>query len=772
MDNRFLVVLAALTFAIGCGSRPVEETGGVGLALVIPTGQQVEAISLDLACPGAGIAQSHTLDASRGEVIAAFGGLPAGACTVRSSTRTLQGAACSGEAAFTIVAGQTTSVLVTLFCQGVNSSEDGASSLSTRFQIQPCRNDRIKSLHAIPSNLLLGEGTQVGLELYTDQIVGTPRFSWSIRNDLENTATGLLEGGGCSGESDACQRVTCTGLGREDRPDPRTGLPWDGLFVVARLEDDDCFDTEELWIACLSAETCGNGVKQGTEECDDGNLNSDDGCSDTCRREFCGDGIVQEGLKEVCDGGPLCWSDCKIEGDPFCGDGLRQLMEECDGQDTPPGQLCGPDCIIVPICGNNIVEKSEQCDPAPNGNCSSCSSGTRSSCDECIENLPTVGDFYTTLCLTDPLCVAVMTCLQRSDCWDNPAPAACFCGKSLAHLDSCELPGFVPEGPCTEVIRQAARSTGDNSEVLGRFFDWDYPVGIATNIYDAAYQSGCANVCAGFDANCGNGLKQSGEACDDGNRQSGDGCSSFCTLETCGDGIVQTGLGEVCEGAGCAPDCRSFLSGERCGDQTKQATEECDGLSGLLPGQQCRPDCSIRPICGNGILERGESCDGALGVASGQVCASSCRILSSCGNGIVETGEDCDGGPECQNCKLPSCDACLEARLPTEVKDFNATACQPDLLCRDALACLLTHASCWVSPVPAACYCGASEAAVLACQQPDFVPTGACAQQMRAAAGYASNGETLNRYFDLDHPLGKATAIVDTAYMVCPRSCF
>jgi cysteine-rich repeat protein len=48
---------------------------------------------------------------------------------------------------------------------------------------------------------------------------------------------------------------------------------------------------------------CGNGIKEVTEECDDGNTTSCDGCSATCKIESCGDGVVQCG--EQCDDGPL-----------------------------------------------------------------------------------------------------------------------------------------------------------------------------------------------------------------------------------------------------------------------------------------------------------------------------------------------------------------------------------------------------------------------------------------------------------------------------------
>ncbi|MEC9071260.1 MAG: right-handed parallel beta-helix repeat-containing protein, partial [Myxococcota bacterium] len=54
---------------------------------------------------------------------------------------------------------------------------------------------------------------------------------------------------------------------------------------------------------------CGDGDLDPGEACDDGNVNNGDGCSALCQEELCGDGIVQEGLGEQCDGEntPLCW---------------------------------------------------------------------------------------------------------------------------------------------------------------------------------------------------------------------------------------------------------------------------------------------------------------------------------------------------------------------------------------------------------------------------------------------------------------------------------
>jgi len=57
-----------------------------------------------------------------------------------------------------------------------------------------------------------------------------------------------------------------------------------------------------LWCA-PNTTVCGNGTPEITEQCDDGNTQSCDGCSSTCKVEACGDGIIQ--CNEFCDDGPL-----------------------------------------------------------------------------------------------------------------------------------------------------------------------------------------------------------------------------------------------------------------------------------------------------------------------------------------------------------------------------------------------------------------------------------------------------------------------------------
>src|SRR5690554_6209362 len=46
---------------------------------------------------------------------------------------------------------------------------------------------------------------------------------------------------------------------------------------------------------------CGDGMVEGDEECDDGNTDDSDACTNECLAATCGDGIIQGG--EECDAG-------------------------------------------------------------------------------------------------------------------------------------------------------------------------------------------------------------------------------------------------------------------------------------------------------------------------------------------------------------------------------------------------------------------------------------------------------------------------------------
>lgn len=110
--------------------------------------------------------------------------------------------------------------------------------------------------------------------------------------------------------------------------------------------------------------TCGDGVQDEGEECDDGNNNADDGCSASCMKEaVCGNEKVE--LEEECDDGPnngpnkACLADCVAN---VCGDGDLGPEEECDlGPDNNNLGSCSAECTKS-FCGDGFINLNEACD--------------------------------------------------------------------------------------------------------------------------------------------------------------------------------------------------------------------------------------------------------------------------------------------------------------------------------------------------------------------------------------------------------------------------
>ncbi|MEP0813617.1 MAG: DUF4215 domain-containing protein, partial [bacterium] len=108
------------------------------------------------------------------------------------------------------------------------------------------------------------------------------------------------------------------------------------------------------WSDCHPEDYCGDGVKQASEQCDDGNTDNNDACTNACTLNVCGDGAVFKGVEECDQGSPFiggsngkpcttaeygatctsCTTSCKIvltQGG-YCGDGIKQpnTAEQCD----------------------------------------------------------------------------------------------------------------------------------------------------------------------------------------------------------------------------------------------------------------------------------------------------------------------------------------------------------------------------------------------------------------------------------------------------------
>ena len=110
---------------------------------------------------------------------------------------------------------------------------------------------------------------------------------------------------------------------------------------------------------------CGNGLVEGEEQCDDGNLDDSDSCTVACRLAICGDGILQP--PEQCDDGndldsDLCSNTC---APATCGDGLLQTGEACDDGNKIDTDTCTATCELA-VCGDGFVQPGEACDDGNN----------------------------------------------------------------------------------------------------------------------------------------------------------------------------------------------------------------------------------------------------------------------------------------------------------------------------------------------------------------------------------------------------------------------
>ena len=148
-----------------------------------------------------------------------------------------------------------------------------------------------------------------------------------------------------SGPEGTCRNATCG-----------DGFVWQGHEAC---DDGNQDDTDDCRNDC-SLMTCGNGIIDQNEECDEGDDNSDtkpNACRTNCLRAFCGDGVVDDTQGERCDdGNDDVTDDCPSGPDgtcrnATCGDGfVWQGHEACDdgNDDTLDGcDQCAPGAIRI-----------------------------------------------------------------------------------------------------------------------------------------------------------------------------------------------------------------------------------------------------------------------------------------------------------------------------------------------------------------------------------------------------------------------------------------
>ncbi len=309
------------------------------------------------------------------------------------------------------------------------------------------------------------------------------------------------------------------------------------------------------------SDMCGDGIVGDSEECDDNNLDTEDGCDDQCK--------IETGYE--CVGEPSACS-------PICGDSLLTAPETCDDGNGAANDGCSDACLIedgfvCPTVGEACV--------AFDGTCA----------------LPFP------LLLTDNAGVLEGSVAEDTTGGASGLAAALCDGASVG--DGADL-NFTFTIPDTRDVTITSTSTFDGLfRVLTTSCDLTTPA-----LGEVAFGDACANQAVGIDSEesltlhnlaagtyfilvdgvaaedegsftlalsaavttCGDGVVDAGEECDDMNDVLADGCSN-CVLEplfrctgepsvcasTCQDGIVDVDAQEECDDG-------NAINDDRCSD--------------------------------------------------------------------------------------------------------------------------------------------------------------------------------------------------------------
>ena len=412
---------------------------------------------------------------------------------------------------------------------------------------------------------------------------------------------------------------------------------------------------------CLAS--CGNGVVEtdSGESCDVG---IPAGAAGACPTS-CDDGLdctidyfLTKGCQPACGHTPIT---TPISGDRCC----------------PPGATNATDSDCPPVCGNNVVERGENCD----------------------------GPSCPTACP-----VPAPDIIGRRGCLINEVigyAADCAAHCELTEITACNAAyadGCCPEG-CTNELDPDCSVHCKDGVLQTKSGE------VCEPMLGPREPGACPTSCDDHNA-CTDDYLVSAGTCSARcvyvpvtDLRPGDGCcpkganfylDADCA-PTCGDGFVERPL-ELCDygtGAGCpSPDtCRSD---DKCTEYEVQGrADQCSAVCVAKPITKCEPgdgccapgctavdDPDCPPICGDGVVETSESCDRAITTGSPGACARTCDDGDAC------TFDQATGSVEgcsrsCSHAPITTCvsnDGCCPAACSPDTDSDCAPTCGDGLI--------------------------------------------------------------------------------------------
>ncbi|MBI5501397.1 MAG: hypothetical protein HY907_14220 [Deltaproteobacteria bacterium] len=438
---------------------------------------------------------------------------------------------------------------------------------------------------------------------------------------------------------------------------------------TAKAEGEPCTDSSGGDGACHGGTcapiSCGDGVVDPGEECDDGNVIDGDGCETDCTYTCVADAECDDGA--FCNGAETCSAAYVCEAGTPEAD-----LTACTTADGAGG-VCRSGLCAAIDCGNALVEPGEDCDDGnavPGDGCEADCTWSCSSVPECDDEV---------------LCNGAETCTAAHVCEAGPpADDLTPCTAASGAAGVCRG-GMCAEVACGNAVVDPGEACDDGNTV-------NTDSCLSTCV---AASCGDGEVWAGYEQCDGDAARACATSCGSAGTQSCDACSwSACAppAETCNgadddcDGQTDEGfaVGSACDGGDsdlCAEgtlSCDASGTGTACSDASGSTLDLCDGSD---------EDCDAASADGSEDPGVGASCDGTDSdlCREGSTSCSGGSIV--CGDASGSTTDLCNGLDD--DCDPASADGSEDPGVGASCDGTDS-----DLCLEGTVACHLGALSC------------------------------------------------------------------------------